>query len=201
MYIMLMSGGGREVDQRYLTHQRANYRFNSAATPNSKNGEPRVKQRKPNLLKRTLTISLITVLIITIASATLFVIRSRASHTPLDKYKEALDFSLYYPSPLPTGYKLKDGSIKLYNNILFYSLEKAESSVDITLQKNLQDNKSISRIDGFTAANINAGTMYTGSAAGNSVAIINAGKTLISISTTGDVDPGDFGRIMQKLKY
>lgn len=62
----------------------------------------------------------------------------------------AVNFSLYYPSPLPQSYAYVKGSTKLTKGILFYAIASGKQRISISEQTAPSDPPDLTRLPGFT---------------------------------------------------
>jgi hypothetical protein len=117
----------------------------------------------------------------------LLTLQSKQSSTPIDIYKNGIEYSLYYPNELPEGFVYKQDSANATNGLVIFTLAKGSSEIVITQQKGPSETIDF-RIDGFSPATSNIGTMLVGLTQGAPTAIIRSRDTLITLKGTLDLE-------------
>jgi hypothetical protein len=122
-----------------------------------------------------------------------------ASPLPSSATKEN-KFALYYPSPVPSGYKYQAGSYKVSNHVVIFLLQNAALKVYVAEQAlpqpapNFANRPNIKPVDSLT------GKIYTGTDSGRPVAIVQTNTTLITISGAKDVPLDVVTSLAQSLR-
>lgn len=149
-------------------------------------GRVREKPAPKNRRKHYVTALILVVLLVGIVIG-LLTLQSKQSSTPIDIYKNGIEYSLYYPNELPEGFVYKQDSANATNGLVIFTLAKGSSEIVITQQKGPSETIDF-RIDGFSPATSNIGTMLVGLTQGAPTAIIRSRDTLITLKGTLDLE-------------
>lgn len=104
-------------------------------------------------------------------------------HSPIaDEKLAAVDFPVYYPWPLPDGYRYKNASESIHAGSFFYQLEKGSSHIVISQQARPKENIMVDSIVGLSPISTSLGTAYVGQSGASPVAILTTDSTLVTIS-------------------
>ena len=119
--------------------------------------------------------------------------------SPIKVFTGQLQFTLYYPTPLPEGVIYTEGSANITHGVLFYQLQTPKGAITISQQaspKQLQNYK----IDGFNEVATPNGTMLLGSAQNSPTAILTTADSLINIKGTSASSLLEVSNIGQSLR-
>jgi hypothetical protein len=133
----------------------------------------------------TSNITRIAVLVI-LLSVGLFVWKHKiSSASPIPKnIVKSVNFSIFYPSPLPDKYSLKKDSIKIQTQILFFTLQNGDNKISVSEQSappNPPDLQLLTQA-GFSKINTTLGQAVQGTNGSRAVAILLTNTTLINVS-------------------
>lgn len=123
---------------------------------------------------------------ITILIGLFFFVRTHPL-TPLNGYTSSVDYPLYFPKGLPSGYSFKTDSVALVSSVVSLTITNGTNDIVVTQQNRTKDLDSF-RLDGFTEIATSEGTMMIGKTSFALTAIIVTPKTLISITAPGGTD-------------
>lgn len=156
--------------------------------------QPQPQPASPKRAKKTRRpggLSLVTALIIVgAAAAGAWLIIGRGSSPIPKNIQSSANFPIYYPSPVPNGYKLDKKSTLFQNGVLFLYFINKDSKISMSQQaipKNLPDFGLIQKsYTAFKKLDIPAGQALVGvdGASRNPIAIIETNTTLINITGT-----------------
>jgi hypothetical protein len=129
----------------------------------------------------------IPVAMLLVAIAVGLVLFLQKSDSPVPKnIQKSVNFALYYPSTLPSGYTLDKGSVKSENQIVFYSLDNDGKKISISEQAapaNPPDFENIQKGNtSFKILNAAGGRAIYGVSQNLPAAIFLTNTTLINIS-------------------
>jgi hypothetical protein len=118
-------------------------------------------------------------------SAGLFVWRykiSSASHIPKNIVK-SVNFSVFYPSPLPDNYSLNKDSIKIQTRILFFTLQNGDNKISVSEQSAPSNPPNLQLLTqaGFSKINTTLGQAVQGTNGSRAVAVLLTNTTLINV--------------------
>lgn len=92
------------------------------------------KPKRRRNFKKFLLILITLIIIVGLAAAGWLFIKDRDSGPLPKSIRQSVKFPLYYPSPLPVGYSLDKNSIKSANSIIFFNLNSATNTINISEQ-------------------------------------------------------------------
>jgi hypothetical protein len=168
-----------------------------AAAVEPKAASPKKKRKSMKLL----LIPLVIILAAALGAAGWLL--TKADVTPLSPYQEKYGFELYYPSQLPQGYALKEGSVIADKTILFFELENGDNKIRVSEQRmpnpkpeigNAEGNDSVKKITN------EHGSGYLGSSRSVPVGVFYTDTTLINFTATKDVPPDVITAVMTNLQ-
>lgn len=113
--------------------------------------------------------------------------------------KKSVNFTLYYPEKVPDGYSLNKGSIKIDNNILFFTLNNGGAKITVSEQSNPGKRFDFSQTPGFGEVSASAGEAVVGQISSQYVGILIADKTLVNIYTSNNVSRDVIVKIVQSM--
>ena len=105
------------------------------------------------------------------------------------------NFTVYEPKNVPSGYQVNGGEASLKNGILTYTInDKSDLGRDITVTTQAKpsgfDMSAMGKGGSSVSGNItNAGTLYNLSAGGTSQYLLDAGDSLVYITSPGELEP------------
>lgn len=102
--------------------------------------------------------------------------------SPLPRSSRDSGFPLYYPSPVPAGYAYQAGSYKVSNHIAIFALKNDTREVHIAEQALPQPMPDFSKISALKPTDSLAGKIFSGTNAGQPIAIVQTNTTLITIT-------------------
>lgn len=108
-------------------------------------------------------------------------IKDRSIPIP-ENIRQSVNFPLYYPSKLPTGYVFKKNSAKTDNNIIFYTLRGSSDEISISEQSVPIHPPDLKSLPGFNNFSSPAGTVAVGTVNGSPVAILLTDHSLVTIA-------------------
>jgi hypothetical protein len=145
------------------------------------------EDERPHNKERSKKSFYIPVAMLLIAIAVGLVLFLQKSDSPVPKnIQKSVNFALYYPSTLPSGYTLDKGSVKSENQIVFYSLDNDGKKISISEQAapaNPPDFENIQKGNtSFKILNVAGGRAIYGVSQNLPAAIFLTNTTLINIS-------------------
>lgn len=121
-------------------------------------------------------------LALVVCAACLLLVEHNTNRSELPNWViKSSKFALFYPSPLPAGYVLKQDSVRLQGDVLFYTLQSDRDSITVSEQAAPVDSPDLSGLLGFTNIKTLAGNTAIGVSLNKPVAIILNNTTLIEI--------------------
>lgn len=110
---------------------------------------------------------------------------------------QSLEYDLYYPAHIPTGYKVEDETITAAEIATSITLVSDTSNrLTITQQKRPSLMEEVNKIREFDTAN---GKAYIADLNGRTAGFILAGDTLIIISSSGEIDLNVLRQLMESM--
>lgn len=113
--------------------------------------------------------------------------------------RQAVNFPVYYPLPVPKGYHLKKDSFNVQNNIVFYSLIEGDQTVSVSEQPSPPQAFDFSNTPGFGEIPANAGDAHAGVINGSPVAIVVTEKTMINLQGSKNVPRDVVAQLAQAM--
>lgn len=110
-----------------------------------------------------------------------------------------VDFPLYVPSMLPTGYGYKAGSANIRNGILFYKLSSGAKTITITEQSLPSIAIDLTKVPSYSSLKVPAGRGAIGVSVGNPSVIIMTDTTMININSTKDTPKDIVSNLAQSI--
>jgi len=113
-----------------------------------------------------------------------------------------IQYKVYFPDPLPSGYSLDNRSVSYQNGVLFYALKNAETSnnINVSQQQKPQQNLMLSSIVGLNPFKVSLGTAYVGAQSNTQVGILVTDTTLVNVSGVSDTPASAISGLMKNLK-
>jgi hypothetical protein len=96
----------------------------------------------------------------------------------------SVNFPVYLPSKIPTGYDYEVDSANIRNGILFYKITSGAKIITITEQSKPSKSIDLNAIPSYASLTVLAGKAAIGISVGNPAAIIMTPSTLVTINST-----------------
>jgi len=123
---------------------------------------------------------IVAVIVIMAAGAWLLLIKKGSDPVPKN-ISQAVNFPVYYPSPVPQGYRLEKNAFSVQDDIVFYHLVDGDSTIVISEQTSPPNPLDLKSTPGFGEVPSTAGEAAAGLVNGSPVAIVVTEKTMINI--------------------
>jgi hypothetical protein len=95
--------------------------------------------------------------------------------------RQSVSFPIYYPSALPSGYRLEKNTFSVQNGMVFYHLINGDSTVVVSEQTSPPNPLDLKSTPGFGEVPSTAGEAAAGMVDGTPVAIVVTEKTMVNI--------------------
>jgi len=112
----------------------------------------------------------------------------------------SVNFRLYYPATLPSGYVLVPGSAKTEHGIVFYTLQNGNNKITISEQPLPQHPPDLKSISGFNVLTGDSGSIAFGTTDGSPAAILLTGNALVALNSTTSTPTTDVVKVAQKMR-
>jgi hypothetical protein len=160
-------------------------------------------ERKRSRSTFTLTVIILAViaLIATIGSVS-WLLRNRESNEIPINISEAVNFPIFFPEPLPDGYKLQKDSVKLQSKNVFFALENRNNQIVVSEQAAPATPPDLLALTeaGFSKINTPLGLAIQGINKDKPVAILLTNTTLINAAGTPTTPSDAVTSVITRLK-
>ena len=113
----------------------------------------------------------------------------------------SLNFEVYYPSRIPSGYSYKKNSATSHNGVLFFKFVNGKKIITVTEQAVPPKSLDVYKIaGGYTALKISIGKAGLGTSVGWPSVIIITDSTLINITSSQGVTKDQVIAVAQKME-
>jgi len=132
----------------------------------------------------------------------LFLMWKQTIPTPLPQDSvSSLNYQVYYPSHIPSGYRYKTGSATSHNGLLFFKFNNGKKVITVTEQAAPPKSLDVIKIlGGYTSLSLSIGKAGVGASVGRPAVIIITDTTLINITSSQGVTKDQVIAIAQKMK-
>lgn len=138
------------------------------------------------------------VAIIVGAGAELLFIKKDPGPVPKN-VSQSVNFPLYYPSALPSGYQLEKNTFSVQNDMVFYHLINGDSTIVISEQASPPNPLDLKSAPGFGEVPSAAGQAAAGMVSGTPVAIVVTEKTMINIQGSKNTSRDLVAKLAQSM--
>jgi hypothetical protein len=161
--------------------------------------EPATSHRKGRVIMKYIVGFFIMIVIITGGFATWRHFSQPPNPIPTD-ILHSVNFPVYYPSRLASGFYVDQNSIKINGNLLFYVV--SDGSMNITIvEQSLPPYLPPPNFKVLSSFETAAGSASTGTSNGSPVAIVKTSKTLINIGAPKQTPANIFYDLIKNMTY
>lgn len=115
--------------------------------------------------------------------------------------RHSVDFTLYVPRQLPSGYVLSTtAGVKFVGNVLFMQFTKDDQTIFVSQQKKPHPAPALATLKDFTPLNVPIGQAVVGEQDGSAAAIVLTNDSLITVAGDGTVASSDLGLVAKRLE-
>jgi hypothetical protein len=140
---------------------------------------------KPKKRAKIVFASLALFILVGAGGGALYVNSQKIPVTPISQYSKELQFKIYYPKELPEGYTLQENSVRVEDNILFYTITSDAKKMYVSQQTLPDPIPTIDNVEGNTAV-ITLDTEYghavVGTVKGIPIGIMTTDTTLVNVN-------------------
>lgn len=115
--------------------------------------------------------------------------------------RRSVDFTLYVPRQMPSGYTLKaEDGVKYAGGILFMQFVKDDQTIFMSQQKKPHPAPALDTLKGFKPIDVAVGKAVAGEQEGNTATVILTDTSLITIASDGTVASNDLNIVAKRLE-
>ena len=176
--------------------------FKTNAGPRVSPSKTSVRTEQPPTKKsnKRLVAVLIVSSILIVGLGTLFFKLSRSTALQVPAHiAGSLNYRIYYPTNVTTGYQYQADSAKIRTTILFFTLSNGSKRIFITEQAIPNAAISLSSLPQHTNISVPIGQAVIGTGLGNPSVVIMTPSTLIELTSNKDVTKTDIISIAQAM--
>jgi hypothetical protein len=156
-----------------------------------------IKSYKKGLSKKTMLIFGLLIVVLASVAVYLFLHMDRG---PIPKsVRKHANFSIYYPTVIPTDYTLEGSSPNVQSGSLFYSISNKDRRVYISEQKLPDNPPNLDSLTEFKKVDTIVGKAALGKNLGQATGILLSTTTLITVTGSNGVPDDVVARILQSM--
>jgi hypothetical protein len=162
--------------------------------------EVNTPRTRPKLTPKQKVVGIIIILLLLGGLASAYYLNNRVTLPPqIVNLADTVNFTVYYPSKLPSGYTYTDGSAKIQTGLFYYRFHNGTKVISVTEQPIPASAVNLQNLPKYSSLNVPAGPAAIGVSIGNPSVVIATGSTLVNLSSSKGVTKTEIVSIAQKM--